>query len=483
MLRLPRRLLPRLAAYAAGCCGIALARWIGRSFGETSLDQILWHLRYTERAAVRMGSLFLFEFSFEVLLFPLVAALVLALAHGVAAERWPGRGRMALRAAPVLVLAGALAALLAQFSVPSHVLAQFGPDRFAQAYADPSGVPLQAGERRRNLVLIYAESLEATYGDAELFGRDLLAPLHALGGVSFPDYRPMPGATWTMAAMVATQCGVPLKVYSEADLRPRPGRKASLPGARCLGDVLQEHGWRNVFLGGAPLSFAGKGTFLRDHGYGETRGRDEWESIGVQPAELNDWGLVDSALFQRARATLRELQAAGQPFNLTLLTIDTHNPHGFHSPYCRDQGARDFEGIVSCSAGQIAGFIEEARRAGELKDTVVVVVGDHLAFPNPAWDELQLAGDERRMFNLFVGDDLPAPNTGELLPFDLYPTLLALVGLQAPGGRLALGHTAFGPGQVARPPGSAGEWSLAAVRGSAAYDRLWQADVPAGRVD
>ena len=59
MPRLPPRIALRFSAYLAGFLGIALARWIGRSFGQTSLEQILWHLRYSEGAAVRMGRLFL----------------------------------------------------------------------------------------------------------------------------------------------------------------------------------------------------------------------------------------------------------------------------------------------------------------------------------------------------------------------------------------------------------------------------------------
>ena len=158
--------------------------------------------------------------------------------------------------------------------------------------------------------------------------------------------------------------------------------------------------------------------------------------------------------------------------------MDTHNPHGFRSRYCSAQGARDFEGIVGCSARQIAGFIEAARRRGFLEDTAVVVVGDHLAFPNPAWDKLERAGERRRMFNLFVSDTLPPPNTNELLPFDVFPSLLELAGLEVAGDRLGLGYSAFGATHVRRPIDRRQSWSLAAVRGSTAYDRLWQADVP-----
>jgi phosphoglycerol transferase len=471
-----RRALLRFCAYQAAFSGVGLAGWIGRSFGPTSLEQILWHLRYSEGAAVRMGSLFLFEFVFEVLLFPAAFALMAAILHAAAAGRWQGRKRVALRAAPPLALALAAGMLLAQFSVFSYAAAQFGPDRFAQAFVEPKGVPLQVGAHRRNLVLVYAESLEETYGDARLFGRDLLAATRTLGGRSYACYRPMPGATWTMAAMVATQCGVPLKVYSEADVRHRPGHKSFLAGATCLGDLLQAQGWRNVFLGGAPLSFAGKGAFLRDHGYAEAWGRDEWERAGLRAEELNEWGLHDSALYERALARLAQLHAAGQPFNLTLLTMDTHNPHGFMSPACRRRGAHDFTGIVRCAGEQLADFVREARRRGYLQDTVVVVIGDHLAMPNPAWDQLQPAGSRRTMFNLFLGQGLPAANTDELLPFDLFPTLLELAGFDVRGDRLGLGYSAVGPAPAGRPQDRAQRWSPAALRGSAVYDRLWAAD-------
>lgn len=483
MPQLPERLGSRFAAYYAGIFGIALARWIGNTFGDTTLEQVLWHLRYTEHAAVQMGSLFLVEFCFEVLLFPALFALTAALVHAVLAERiraWP---RRVLRSAPVLTGVVAIGVLLAQFSVFSYAAAQLGPDRFAALFVDPTRVALQPRGKPRNLVLIYAESMEKSYGDPELFGRDLLASLHAVGGFSFADYRPMPGATWTIAAMVATQCGVPLKVYSEAELRSVPGRKSFLPGATCLGDLLQAHGWRNVFMGGAPLSFAGKGAFLRDHGYDERWGRRQWQGAGVKDGDMNEWGLTDHALFERARQRLAELHAEGKPFNLTLLTMDTHNPHGFYSPYCLSDGAGDFEGIVSCSSDQIAAFVADARRQGLLKDTTVVVIGDHLAVPNPAWEELQRAGDARRIFNLFLADDLPEANRSELLPFDLYPSLLELVGMDVVGDRLGLGYSAFGPLQVTLPADRAASWSLAAVQGSPTYDRLWQEQAPPPALD
>ena len=77
------------------------------------------------------------------------------------------------------------------------------------------------------------------------------------------------------------------------------------------------------------------------------------------------------------------------------------------------------------------------------------------------------------MYNLFVGDGLPAPATARLLPFDLFPTLVEIAGLDVPGDRLALGRSAVGPKAEERQPQVEKELASLGNRASAAYDRLW----------
>jgi phosphoglycerol transferase len=464
------RFLIQALGYWAAFALVALAGWIGDTFGDPSLDQILYHLHYSEGVAVRMSGLFVFTFVMQVLLFPLAFAALAAFVHTRLKARPHLRIRRVLPSLPRAALGVGVFALLLKFSVFSYAAALFGPDRFGAAYVNPARVQ-PVPERPRNLVLIYVESLEDTYGNAQVFGRDLLSPLRAAGGVSFPEYRPQPGTTWTMAAMVATQCGVPLTVYSEDDMRPASHGREFLPGAVCLGDILAAHGYRNVFLGGVSLAFAGKGRFLRDHGYQDARGEEEWESAGMSAAERNEWGLYDGALLTRARLQLDQLHAAGQPFNLTLLTLNTHNPNGFLSPKCRARGAVDFEGIVECVSAQVADFVQFARDRGYLRDTAIVVVGDHLAVPNPVWDKLQRA-PRRGIFNLLVTQPAVERNTDVVVPFDFFPTLLQLAGFRVPGDRLGLGYTALGPAQVPRPA-EREPIALAGLHGSAVYRGLW----------
>jgi phosphoglycerol transferase len=464
--------LPRFIGYWSGFSAIGLAGWISRTFGEPSIDQILYHLHYSDGAAIQMGEIFLMTFLAEVLLFPLAFALVVAFVHGQLTVHVAGWRRHLVGTAPSLAIAAGSAMLLLQFSVFSYAAAHFEPDHFAEQYVDAQKVPHEAGHRR-NLILIYAESLEETYGDRAIFGRDLLESLHSLGAQRFGDYGPAPGTNWTIAGMVATQCGVPLKVYSEYDIKRREGERVFLPRATCLGDLLQARGYRNVFMGGAPLSFAGKGSFLRDHGYAEVYGREEWQRAGIRPGELNEWGLYDSALLERARARLEVLHASGQPFNLTLLTLNMHNPHGFMSNRCRSRGARDFEGIVGCTSDQLAEFVRFVQARGYLKDTTVVILGDHLAMPNSVYDKLQQAG-ERKIFNLVLAEPpLPLPlDKQALLPFDFFPTLVELVGFPVAGHRLGLGYSALGDATV--KPVQRPAQALPTLNGSAVYRHLWE---------
>jgi len=465
--------LPRFIAYWGGFSAIGLAGWIGRTFGAPSIDQILYHLHYSEGAAIQMGEIFIMTFSAEVLLFPLAFAVLAAFVHGRLTGHFAGWRHKLVRTGPPLAIATGFAMLLLQFSVFSYAAAHFEPDHFAELYVDAQKAQLQAGPRR-NLILIYAESLEESYGDDTLFGRNLLEPLHSLGAQRFGDYGPAPGTNWTIAGMVATQCGVPLKVYSEYDIKRRDGERVFLPRATCLGDLLQARGYHNVFMGGAPLSFGGKGSFLRDHGYTERYGRDEWRKSGIRPEELNEWGLYDSALLERARVRLDELHASGQPFNLTLLTLNMHNPRGFMSNLCRSRGARDFEGIVTCTTQQLAEFVRFAQARGYLKDTALVIVGDHLAMPNPVYEKL-LKSSGRKIFNLVLAEPPLMLKKQDLVPFDFFPSLVELAGFQVAGHRLGLGFSALG--EEILQPAERSVPTIAGLNGSAVYRNLWRATV------
>ena len=96
-----------------------------------------------------------------------------------------------------------------------------------------------------------------------------------------------------------------------------------LPLADCLGDYLNDQGYRLDFMGGADLDFAGKGKFYQTHGFANVDGVNELASTLNQPP-MSDWGIYDDMLLESFRQRLEILTNQQAPFGLFGLTLDTH---------------------------------------------------------------------------------------------------------------------------------------------------------------
>jgi phosphoglycerol transferase len=431
---------------------ICFCLWINKFFGRPDLDQIAYHVSLGVDGLATSDSALVERFIRWCVIAPMVFTATALFFE------WRGTGRQlaarlpvhlrALGAAavakmPHLLLAVAVLYWIVDTSAVRYVGQNFGVDYFGAHYVPPATVNLQGGHTK-NLVIIYVESLEAAYANPGLFGADRIAPLTGLKGESFARYRQAPGTGFTIAAIVSTQCGVPLERVGLFDLNTQ-GQVIDdfLPRATCLSDILEQHGYRNVFMGGASLKFSGKDNFLRSHHYDEAYGKDEWIAQGANPGNMNGWGLYDNDLFARAKEKLRQLHASNKPFNLTLLTVDTHEPAGFRSSDCDVRGAQPFEGVVQCSAREVADFVAYIKQSGYLADTNVVILGDHLARKNPVADRLETL-PERYIFNKFISRDAFHKNRDDIVHFDLLPTMLEFIGFDTHGKPLGLGFGGFG---------------------------------------
>lgn len=466
-----RSLFPTRSAigfWSAAVTGLALGGlclWSRLTFGEVWFEQLAYHLRFGATGLLQTDTTTLLQFGTMVVALPVLLATAL-LWCPAGARRAVGR---------VLLFAGLLA-FLVNFRFGSYLASFFGPDVFMAHEVRADRSTIRPVGKPRSLLIIYVESLESGYHDAGRFGRDLLPGLGAAAGrhASVARLHQADGAHWTIAGIVASQCGVPLKV----SLLPPPedrrfGLRSFLPGARCLSDILRERGYENVFMNGPDLAFADLGTFLRDHGYARRLGAAEWAQRGEDREQLRRWGLRDDRLLVHARAELERLMAGGGLFNLSVLTVDTHGPRGILSPTCQSQGARDFAGILACTDRQLSEWLAEIEQRGWLDRLAVVVIGDHIAMENPLHDRLQRG--PRHIYNLIASQPRATLTTADALQFDFYPTLLALAGWQAEGGRLGLGHCLLESCGIAAPDAA----RIELFRGdllnrSPRYDALWQ---------
>ncbi len=146
--------------------------------------------------------------------------------------------------------------------VKSHAR-QADPD-FETYYKTPNK---QINAPKLNLVYIYGESLERTYFDE----RGLSWPDAGTGraekdqSLDFSHTEQLPGTDYTIAGMVASQCGIPL--FAPFEGNASASMSSFFPQNICLGDILKNSGYENYFIQGANLRFAGKDVFLKSHGF------------------------------------------------------------------------------------------------------------------------------------------------------------------------------------------------------------------------
>ncbi|WP_169923734.1 LTA synthase family protein [Propionicimonas paludicola] len=423
--------------------------WVRYRFGAVLLDQALLNL---PGGASEAGAGAVAVELAAWLIAPLALVLVIAIIvirRGRRGGRVRGRVTFGPIWLPLLAAVVSFAGFASITGVPQYLYSLTDGRSIEPYYVTPS---VTAGPARPlNLITIYLESIENAFGDSALFGEDLLSEVKAATAdwSSYPRLEQPASSGWTMAGIVATQCGLALKSdLFQAGFDPNEtGERVDsyLPGAVCLGDVLRDAGYTSTFAGGATTEFAGKGKYLSAHGYQTVLGLDDWVRQGEPAQDISSWGLSDERLFDRAAAIVDDLHARQQPFNLTLLTLDTHEPATVHGSCNAGQGA-SMAVATKCSMRAVAGFLKHLRAAGYLKDTVVVVTGDHLKAVGDGTafhQELSHAGQRSIFFRLWS----PRPvhlgvDRGD--QFSVLPTTLEALGFSIPDGRAGLGLSLLG---------------------------------------
>lgn len=335
-----------------------------------------------------------------------------------------------------------LAVMLAVFSVGSTQAFQ-NISRLVKTQMSGSGadfdtyykVPVKAvkGEKKPNLVYIYGESLERTYFDEKVFpGLTTELSRHKAESTDFTNTRQLPGTGYTIAGMVASQCGIPL--FAPFDGNASSALATFYPENVCLGDVLKGAGYTNYFYQGAELAFAGKGTFLKSHGFDHLYGYNELRPTVADPAYKNDWGWYDDTLLDEVYKKFIELSKAGKPFSLFTLTVDTHHPDGFISRGCTRKAypvtgkPNQSLSAVSCSQELIAAFIDKIKKSGYYDNTLIVVSSDHLAMNNTAYNILTKQNRKDLFFVLDGRKPVGDLNAAKRSTLDNGATVLDMMG-------------------------------------------------------
>ena len=158
------------------------------------------------------------------------------------------------------------------------------------------------------------------------------------------------------------------------------------------------------------------------------------------------WGYEDSYLFEFAKEQLWDLSSQEEPFNLTMLTVDTHFEDGYVCEKCEDTyGDDQYANVMSCSSKQIAEFIQWIQEQDFYENTTIVLAGDHLTMDSDFCEDVD-SDYTRRVYTTYINADAEVEDpamTRSYTTFDNFPTTLASLGVKIEGDRLGLGTNLF----------------------------------------
>lgn len=324
-------------------------------------------------------------------------------------------------------------------------------------YVDPTDVEVVFPEQKRNLIYIFLESMETTYSDVDdggAFDENVIPELTEIAQTNedFSGADPklnggysLAGTTWTMGAMFAQTSGLPLNISISAN--DMDTQDSFFPGVTTLGDILSDAGYTQTLVIGSEAQFGGRKLYFQEHGNYEMEDYSYAIENGLIPSDYKVWwGYEDQKLFEFAKEKLLQLSQGDEPFNLTMLTVDTHFEDGYVCEQCPTEYDTQYSNVMACSSRQVGEFLKWIQQQDFYENTTIVISGDHPTMDSDYCAEIDQEGNyDRRVFTAYINAAAYAQDQQERTysTFDNFPTTLAALGVQIDGDRLGLGTNLF----------------------------------------
>lgn len=323
---------------------------------------------------------------------------------------------------------------------------------FVENYVNPDSIKITAPEQKRNLILIYLESLETSFADMEHGGNqdtNLIPEITELAqqNLSFGKNKKhigggldAVGSTSTFPSMHTRSLGIPnVTIYSTTPI---------LHHYKSLYKILNIHGYKQVFFQGNSGLYKQFRQFATDQKIDEIYGpNDLIQILNLDTADLirkQGYKTVqDKETFIFAKQILDTIS---EPFSLTFFTIDTHAPSGLYDPDCikindeKDEDER-LKASARCVSRELHKFLDSLKTKPFYENTSIVVFGDHL-FPG---NRLVKGATNRKWVNFFI-NPAKVPVFGEKRLYsdiDMFPSILSSINFDIEGDRLGLGTDLF----------------------------------------
>lgn len=338
---------------------------------------------------------------------------------------------------------------------------------YEECYVSPEEVKLTFPKEKRNLLIIYLESVEVAYSGKENGGATdtnyipYITKLMQTEGQNFKGKNhegilPVNGAAFTLGALVSSSSGITYNFPTETEYKFDANSLLSMDNvlvasnldskfmddATTLGDVLHDAGYYNEFICGTEADFAGRSVYYSKHNY----------TVYDIEAAINDYSsdkeivanfdaISDANMYEIVKERINKANSSGKPWNINFLTVNTHQPDGYLCSNCEKTYDSDIENAIVCADNLLNDFILWAQEQDWHKNTTIIILGDHpFMGKNPIIEDVESSA--RSTVNIFLNsanENIDNMSERQFCQLDMFPTMLSALGVNIEGSKLGLG--------------------------------------------
>ena len=324
-------------------------------------------------------------------------------------------------------------------------------DIYEKYYVDTNSVNVTLPKNKRNLIIIYLESMESSLFSKEnggAFDKSIIPELEdiALNNTSFSNTNLLGGAytltstSFTISSITASTTGTPVNIkLFNGYTKDKPFMK----NVKSLGNILSDNGYNLELIQGSEKEFGALDLYALDNGNYKIFDNNTAKEKGLIDKNYFEWwGIEDKKVFEFSKNELKELSKENKPFMLMLFTMDTHFKDGYQDKTCEKKYNEPLANSYACSSKMVNEYINWLKEQDFYNNTTIVIIGDHQVMQDSFYKDHK--DYERVLYNAFI-NNVNKGNTKNRLfsQYDMYPTILSSIGASIPGNKLGFGVNLF----------------------------------------
>ena len=318
-------------------------------------------------------------------------------------------------------------------------------------YVDTNSVNITLPKNKRNLIIIYLESMEASLFSKEnggAFDNSIIPELEeiALNNTSFSNTNLLGGAytltstSFTISSLVASTTGTPVNIkLFDGYTKDKPFMR----NVKSLGNILSDNGYKLELIQGSEKEFGALDLYSIDNGNYKIFDNNSAKEKGLIAKDYFEWwGIEDKKVLEFSKEELKELSKDKEPFMLMLFTMDTHFKDGYQDSTCEKKYKEPLANSYACSSKMVNEYLNWLKEQDFYNNTTIVLMGDHQVMQDSFYNKHK--DYDRVLYNAIINSSNKTNIKNRLYTqYDMYPTILASIGANIPGNKLGFGVNLF----------------------------------------